>query len=124
MVAPGSHRTEPLRRRVRAGKGGLAEFVDVEEPVYAKIPGLEDCEASLPKKDEDGEYVYEALEIKAGTLVLMHANLFHRSNANTSGKNRIAFNFAVIEGRQEWRADSYLQPYDGWTEFEKLQNLS
>ncbi|KAJ8109241.1 hypothetical protein OPT61_g7608 [Boeremia exigua] len=63
---------------------------------------------------------YKMIEVKAGTLVLMHGNLMHTSAANKSRKSRVAFNFSVVEGGLGWLEDNYLQPYQGYTEFEKL----
>ena len=44
----------------------------------------------------DAKYVME--EVKAGTLVLIHGNLLHKSERNTSLKGRIIYTFHVIEG--------------------------
>ncbi|CAD6442064.1 1c08cbc8-c040-42e5-b710-4f606c38871c [Sclerotinia trifoliorum] len=116
-VAPGSHRVQPITRRCR-NVDGKPEFVDLDRPVYAEIEGVRD--ASLPRRNENGEFVYEKLEVEAGTLILMHGNLMHTSEANKSTKSRVAFNFGVVEGELEWLEDNYLQPYEGSTEFEKL----
>lgn len=120
-VVPGSHRSEPIKRRCRQDQFGEAEFVDIEKPVWAEINGK--CHGVLPSRDSEGKYVYQKLEVKAGTLVLMHGNLLHRSEANTSDRSRIAFNFSVVEGRHQWPVDNYLQPYEGYTELEKLRAL-
>ena len=119
MVVPGSHSTEPLRRRCRVNKHGLPEFVPVEPPVLPRASEFE--EAVQPKRKEGGTYEYKKVEVKAGTLVLMHGNLIHASEANLSDESRVAFNFGVIEGTLPWLADNYLQPYDGTGEFEKLE---
>lgn len=117
-VAPGSHREEPLRRRCRRDETGRAEFVDLETPVYAKVDGMD--ESTRARRTEDGSYIYQNLEVKAGTLIVMHGNLMHRSEANRSEQSRVAFVFGVVDGSLEWLPDNYLQPYDGETEFEKL----
>ncbi|KAF7902889.1 hypothetical protein EAF00_002791 [Botryotinia globosa] len=117
-VAPGSHRVQPITRRCRTNENGQPEFVDLEKPVYAKIEGVDD--STLPKKNEKGEFEYKKLEVKAGTLILMHGNLMHKSEANHSSKSRVAFNFGVVEGEHGWLEDNYLQPYEGTAEFEKL----
>ncbi|ESZ96964.1 hypothetical protein SBOR_2646 [Sclerotinia borealis F-4128] len=117
-VAPGSHRTQPITRRCRGDASGRPEFVDLEEPVFAEIEGVSDM--SLPRRNEAGELEYRKLEVQAGTLVLMHGNLMHTSDANGSSKSRVAFNFGVVEGEHDWLGDNYLQPYEGETEFEKL----
>ncbi|KAJ8066189.1 hypothetical protein OCU04_005275 [Sclerotinia nivalis] len=116
-VAPGSHRVQPIRRRCK-NVDGRPKFVDLERPVYAEIEGVDD--STLPRKNENGEFEYKKLEVKAGTLILMHGNLMHTSEANRSSKSRVAFNFGVVEGEHEWLKDNYLRPYEGTTEFEKL----
>ncbi|KAF7943739.1 uncharacterized protein EAE97_005809 [Botrytis byssoidea] len=117
-VAPGSHRVQPITRRCRTNANGQPEFVDLEKPVYAEIEGVDD--STLPKRNEKGEFEYKKLEVKAGTLILMHGNLMHKSEANHSSKSRVAFNFGVVEGEHGWLEDNYLQPYEGTAEFEKL----
>jgi len=118
-VVPGSHRSRPLTRRCRRDKNGLPEFVELDEPVHAKVDGVS-TDTPMPQKNGNGDLVFEQLEVKAGTLILMHGNLVHTSEANKSGRSRVAFNFGVVEGTHEWLADNYLQPYEGETEFERL----
>ncbi|KAJ4340933.1 hypothetical protein N0V95_007365 [Ascochyta clinopodiicola] len=118
-VAARSHLVTPITRRCRADAEGMPVFEPLEEPVFADVKGVSDGVAP-PERDEDGNLVFKELEVKAGTLVLMHGNLLHTSAENQSGKNRVAFNFGVVEGALGWRGDSYLQPYEGWTEFERL----
>jgi len=119
-VAPGSHITQPLTQRCRVGKNGLPEFAGLAKPVYASVEGIS-TDAAVPERDEEWNLVYRQLEVKAGTLILMHGNLMHTSEANKSGKSRVAFNFGVVEGTREWLADNCLQPYEGETEFEQLR---
>ncbi|KAA8575010.1 hypothetical protein MFRU_002g03580 [Monilinia fructicola] len=117
-VAPGSHRTQPITRRCRMDKDGRPEFFNLDRPVFAELEGVSDAAPS--GKGESGEFQYKKLEVEAGSLVLMHGNLMHTSEANHSSKSRVAFNFNVVEGKLAWLADNYLQPYEGETEFEKL----
>jgi phytanoyl-CoA hydroxylase len=118
-VAPGSHRVTPIPRRCRKDVNGMPEFEMLEKPIQAVISAVSD-DAPAPLRDESGEFVFKKLEVKAGSLVLMHGNLLHTSAANHSDQSRVAFNFGVVEGGLEWKEDNYLQPYDGETEFEKL----
>lgn len=61
------------------------------------------------KPEVEGEYKIE--EVKAGTLVLIHGNLLHRSEKNTSEKGRIIYTFHVIEGKDTVYDDrNWLQP--------------
>ncbi|KAI9154689.1 Phytanoyl-CoA dioxygenase [Paramyrothecium foliicola] len=118
-VAPGSHRVQPITRRCRKDEFGRPGFVDLEKPVFAQVENV--SEATLPRLTDDGKLQFKKLEVKAGTLILMHSNLMHTSEPNRSGKTRVAMNFGIIEGSREWLQDNYLQPYDGQTEFECLR---
>ncbi|KAL8770613.1 MAG: hypothetical protein Q9209_003681 [Squamulea sp. 1 TL-2023] len=102
-VAKGSHLTSPLRQRLVRGKDGVPRFVELDTPLWAK--------GSVG--DIGGEYEYEALEVKKGTLVLFHGNLMHRSGKNGSGRNRMAYTFSVVEGGVECPEDSYVMPEGG-----------
>lgn len=122
MVVRGSHRTTPLTRRCRANEHGLAEFVNLDKPVHAVLPtGLDEDSVEI-KRDANGDYEYEKLEVKAGTLILMHGNLIHASAANRSSESRVAYTFGVVDGSLPWSRDAYLQPYEGEAEFEKLEH--
>ncbi|KAI4866719.1 phytanoyl-CoA dioxygenase [Hypoxylon rubiginosum] len=102
---PGSHRWAPVRQRfVRAEKGGT-DFIDNEG---ARFPASD----SYGEKDgqgEDGEY--KMGEVKAGSLVLIHGNLLHKSEKNLSQKGRIIYTFHVIEGDgTKYDERNWLQP--------------
>ncbi|KAK3359112.1 hypothetical protein B0T25DRAFT_531979 [Lasiosphaeria hispida] len=103
---PGSHRWAPIDRRLvrRAGDQGT-EMVSNDG---ARFP-LGD-EYGEDKKGEGGEYVPG--EVKAGSLVLIHGNLLHKSERNTSQKGRIIYTFHIIEGGEgsEYDGRNWLQP--------------
>jgi phytanoyl-CoA hydroxylase len=65
------------------------------------------------------EYVVE--EVKAGTLVLIHGNVLHKSEANTSDKGRIIYTFHVIDGEEEYDERNWLQIPGGPAAFTKLE---
>ena len=111
-VAPGSHRTTPLRQRLTQTEDGSSKFVNLATPLWA--PGVRSSEANLGPM----QYEYQALEVKKGTLVLFDGNLVHKSALNTSEKNRVAYTFNIIEGHAACPDDSYLKPVVG--DFEKL----
>lgn len=68
-------------------------------------------DSSPPKGGTDQESVYQMGEVKAGTLVLIHGNLLHKSEKNTSQKGRIIYTFHVIEGEDAvYDAKNWLQP--------------
>lgn len=101
--AKGSHRRAPVKSRfVRKEEGGTG-FEDV---AGAKFP--ENVEIrELGKEEEEG---YELGEVKAGTLVLIHGNLLHKSERNLSGKSRFIYTFHVIEGENDYDGRNWLQP--------------
>jgi hypothetical protein len=60
----------------------------------------------------DGEYV--PAEVKAGTLVLIHGNLLHKSEKNLSQKGRIIYTFHIIEAEGTvYDEKNWLQPPAG-----------
>lgn len=46
----------------------------------------------------------------AGSLVLIHGSVLHKSSRNTSDKSRNIYTFHVIEGEAEYPKDNWLQP--------------
>lgn len=64
----------------------------------------------LEEDTEVKKEVYELGEVKAGTLVLIHGNLLHKSEKNTSPKGRMIYTFHVIEGENEYDERNWLQP--------------
>ena len=53
---------------------------------------------------------YDMGEVKAGTLVLIHGNILHKSEKNTSSKSRNIYTFHVIEGEEKYDERNWLQP--------------
>ncbi|KAI8629988.1 phytanoyl-CoA dioxygenase [Xylariaceae sp. FL1651] len=108
---PGSHLWAPVRQRfVRAesGKPGT-EFIKNTGPQFpiGEEYGEDKKEGTVEGKDD--EYVMG--EVKAGSLVLIHGNLLHKSERNTSQKGRIIYTFHVIEGeRTTYDERNWLQP--------------
>lgn len=101
--AKGSHKRAPVTSRfVRKDSGGT-KFEDV---AGAKFPeGMEIEETTTGEEEE-----YELGEVKAGTLVLIHGNLLHKSEKNLSGKSRFIYTFHVIEGENDYDSRNWLQP--------------
>lgn len=105
--AKGSHRRAPVKSRFVKKEGGGTGFDDV---AGAKFPqGLEAEEPEEDEEDED-EDEYELGEVEAGTLVLIHGNLLHKSEKNLSGKSRFIYTFHVIEGENDYDGRNWLQP--------------
>lgn len=100
---PGSHKTAQVAKRfVRRKDSKGTEFVDNDGARFPDGDGYGDGEV-------EGEYVMG--EVKAGTLVLIHGNLLHKSEKNTSQKGRIIYTFHVIEGDSSaYDEKNWLQP--------------
>lgn len=104
----GSHRGRKgghIRRRfVRAREGGTT-FLENDGPT---LPHGMDEEQTAQELEGD----FEILQVKAGDLVLIHGNVLHKSERNTSSKSRYAYAFHVIEGADGWVYDekNWLQP--------------
>jgi ectoine hydroxylase-related dioxygenase (phytanoyl-CoA dioxygenase family) len=101
---PGSHKSAEVGKRfVRKKDGKGTEFVDNEGKRFPQGSEYGNGEAL------EGQYVLG--EVKAGTLVLIHGNLLHKSEKNTSQKGRIIYTFHVIEGDGAVYDDrNWLQP--------------
>ncbi|KAI0505932.1 phytanoyl-CoA dioxygenase [Xylaria bambusicola] len=106
---PGSHRWAPVRQRFARAADGRSgtEFMDNAGPQFPI--GEEYGEDKKEGEGADGEYVMG--EVKAGSLILIHGNLLHKSERNTSQKGRIIYTFHVIEGEgTTYDARNWLQP--------------
>ncbi|KAF2812712.1 phytanoyl-CoA dioxygenase [Mytilinidion resinicola] len=101
--AGGSHKREEVGRRFIRKEGGTT-FIENDGERFPR--GLEREVVNGEKKDEE----YTIGEVKAGTLVLIHGNLLHKSEKNTSGKSRFIYTFHVIEGENRYDERNWLQP--------------
>lgn len=105
--AAGSHKRAPIRDRfVRSEDGTGTTFNPNTGNQWPE--GLE--EDKEVKKE-----VYELGEVKAGTLVLIHGNLLHKSEKNTSKKGRMIYTFHVIDGESTYDERNWLQVEGGFT---------
>ena len=104
--AKGSHKRTPVNERfVKRSAGPGTEFADVQG---ARWPQGLDTEAADGNRETEERY--DLGEVQAGTLVLIHGNLLHKSEKNLSGKSRFIYTFHIIEGRNEYDARNWLQP--------------
>ena len=85
-------------------------FVDVDGERWPEGEEKEEKKKKKKKEGVDEEEVYSLGEVKAGTLVLIHGNLLHKSERNLSGKGRIIYTFHVIEGEKRYDGRNWLQP--------------
>lgn len=121
--ARGSHRRTGVRSRfVRKMGGGGTEFVDVDGDRFPKGANKSSMEGEdkqmKEERKENGdeehgdqkEEEYTLGEVKAGTLVLIHGNLLHKSESNRSGSSRFIYTFHLIEGENAYDGRNWLQP--------------
>ncbi|RMZ66474.1 phytanoyl- dioxygenase [Pyrenophora seminiperda CCB06] len=106
--AAGSHKRTAIEKRfVRTGSG--TGFIDNEGAKFPKgmTPGTNgEKDYEMVEKEEK----YDMGEVKAGTLVLIHGNILHKSEKNTSEKSRNIYTFHVIEGEERYDERNWLQP--------------
>jgi phytanoyl-CoA hydroxylase len=100
---PGSHKMAEVGKRfVRRTNDHGTEFIENEG---MRFPIGDEYGAAKVEGD------YKLGEVKAGTLVLIHGNLLHKSEKNVSQKGRIIYTFHVIEGeRAVYDERNWLQP--------------
>jgi phytanoyl-CoA hydroxylase len=114
--AAGSHKRTPIKKRfVRTGNG--TGFIDNEGAQFppsiqsAQNGGTTNGTTGHPQVNgSEKEEEYTIGEVKAGTLVLIHGNILHKSEKNVSGKSRFIYTFHVIEGEQKYDGRNWLQP--------------
>ncbi|ODV81107.1 phytanoyl-CoA dioxygenase [Suhomyces tanzawaensis NRRL Y-17324] len=107
---PGSHKTFPIKKRFAKVDGGDkgCNFVDV--PNDEPIP-------------EDDPAAYKPVPCKAGSLVLIHNLVLHKSEKNRLSKSRYVYAFHVIDGVAKYDEKNWLQVppcKEGGQEFSKL----
>ncbi|KAK9802831.1 hypothetical protein WJX73_003968 [Symbiochloris irregularis] len=91
FTLPGSHREGPARR--------MLTTEDREGVTFDKDAPAWDLQDFVP------------VEVKAGSLVLLHGANVHYSNENSSGISRHAYSVHVCEGAGDvsWAADNWMQ---------------
>ena len=95
---PGGHRTVALEKRfVRAGA------TDADGTAFEQ---LTDGPVEVPAEG------WVPLEAKAGTVVLLHGLLPHRSSPNTSPRSRAAYSLHLVEAGARYPAENWLQRPD------------
>ena len=112
--APGSHRRAPIKDRFVRSENGLGTTFE-SVPEDGRWPRGFEHEGSSAEKEE-----YVLGEVKAGSLVLIHGNILHKSEKNTSQKGRIIYTFHLIEGEEHYDEKNWLQIPGGPNDFTKL----
>ncbi|KAJ1962684.1 hypothetical protein GGI12_002501 [Dipsacomyces acuminosporus] len=59
--------------------------------------------------DEEVQARCKPIEVKAGSLVLIHGQVLHRSSHNYSEKSRWIYTFHIVEGGYEYDSRNWLQ---------------
>ena len=118
--ARGSHRRAPVRERFvrREGERTGTGFEEVKGE-EGRWPGGFEHEVEGGREGGEGQE-YELGEVEAGTLVLIHGNLLHKSERNGSMKGRMIYTFHVIEGEEEYDERNWLQVPGGPEAFTRL----
>jgi phytanoyl-CoA hydroxylase len=88
-AVPGGHLAS-LRKRFRRKAGGGTEFEEYDAAPFSDV-------GQVP------------LEAAAGTLVLLHGLLPHRSGHNSSAQSRHAYSVHVVEAAADYPTDNWLQ---------------
>ncbi|KAI5959289.1 uncharacterized protein KGF55_005439 [Candida pseudojiufengensis] len=107
---PGSHLTQKVTKRfIRSnGLNSGCKFEQLEN------------EEEQPIEEE-----YKSFECKAGSLILIHNSVLHKSEKNKSIKSRFVYAFHLIDGITEYDEKNWLQiPYTGGNEFSKLYEVT
>ncbi|KAI5967220.1 hypothetical protein KGF57_000435 [Candida theae] len=101
---PGTHKTYPVSKRF-VRKDGLNSGCTFEQ--------------LLEDKPIEGDY--KMVPCKAGSLILIHNSVLHKSEKNKSEKSRYAYAFHVIDGVADYDKKNWLQvPYEGGSDFSRL----
>lgn len=126
--ARGTHRTAPVKSRFVRKLGGGTTFESVKgaqfpdnvtsglkrisdgtnSATFSELPSAVDEAAETRNTADEEQYVIA--EVKAGTLVIIHGNVRHKSERNLSGISRFIYTFHVIEGESEYDDKNWLQP--------------
>ena len=85
----GGH-TIPLKKRFKLAKSGGTEFEILDESPWP-------------------DSALDLLEVKAGTLIILHGQLPHYSAENTSNKSRQAFSIHLVDDNCHYAEDNWLQ---------------
>lgn len=108
--ARGSHkRAEVGKRFVRTGGGtGFVDNEGLRWPEGMGKSGVGGVNGSEMKEE------YTLGPVKAGSLILIHGNLLHKSEKNTSQKSRFIYTFHAIEGGDGNEKTSHVYDERNW----------
>ncbi|KAN0061852.1 hypothetical protein ACQY0O_005845 [Thecaphora frezii] len=120
---PGSHRwpkgqTPPPARHPRPldpQADELGQARGINKRFVRSVPGDPDRGTSFETLETNEEAAWNKEDAKveecpAGTLVLIHGSVLHKSEKNLSDKSRYIYTFHMIEGEAEYDEKNWLQP--------------
>ena len=111
--APGSHRRAPIKER-------FGRKQDNSGTTFDKLEGEYRWPKDFKHEEVEAEEKYDLGEVEAGSLVLIHGNILHKSEKNTSQKGRMIYTFHLIEGEENYDDRNWLQIPGGPGAFTKL----
>lgn len=91
---PGSHKTTSIAKRFVRDPNGSGTIFTGDDSALNNV--------------DESKYIKS--EVKAGTLVLIHGSVVHKSAPNYSKNSRYIYTFHVIEGNANYPKDNWLQP--------------
>ncbi|VEU23533.1 DEKNAAC104721 [Brettanomyces naardenensis] len=105
---PGSHKKYTVKKRLVRDlkKGQGTKFVRISDPDKVWEPSQEEDDEEKMFKDPT---LYKLAEIPAGSLVLIHGKVIHKSERNTSKKSRNAYTFHIVDGAAKYDSLNWLQ---------------
>lgn len=112
--APGSHRRAPVKERFVRKKDGSGTTFEAIEHDSDRWP------RNFDHEETDGKEEYTMGPVSAGSLVLIHGNILHKSEKNLSTKGRMIYTFHCIEGEENYDKNNWLQIPGGPAAFTKL----
>ncbi|PIA14629.1 hypothetical protein COEREDRAFT_82652 [Coemansia reversa NRRL 1564] len=119
---PGSHRTTPITRRfVRAthpkDANAATEMISIE-PISSQFPPLKkdngartdvSIDSAASTNPLEPSVNCKPVEVRSGSLVLIHGQVLHRSAHNHSDHSRWIYTFHIVEGENEYDHRNWLQ---------------
>lgn len=111
---PGSHRDGHCSRRMKRSRKDGADDIS-----YA---ANDKCELIFTGEEKQAydESAWISAPVKAGSAVIIHGEVLHRSAANTSNRSRNIYTFHCINGSLPYPAENWLQSREP---FEKLDDV-
>ncbi|MBW0472521.1 hypothetical protein O181_012236 [Austropuccinia psidii MF-1] len=114
----GSHKWEPIQSRfVRAEGGQGTKFIKCDGHQFPS-ENENDYGVQLKAIAQEKPDQFTIGPVKAGSLILIHGNLLHKSEKNSSQKSRMIYTFHLIEGEDTtYDCKNWLQPpKEGFTQ--------